>query len=282
MIPHVNHCGKQIGRVLVTDLTGQNIGRWHLVSRLNDPLGSYQAVHIETRQPARICVQSINWIRPDEFMRHIQPYLALEDEQLFSVLACDIEENWVVMHLPPYGETVLDRLRSQGAFSLHETLEILGSVAAALDAGHALGVVHGDLKPYSILVDGRLMDWGLRSTIDRCDPPVEAVIPKSFLAYWAFEQIKGDKLLPSAERYSLVAIAFEMLTGNIIYHSLDVLPLIMDYINGKAVPPVPAITQENPMLPAILDVVFERGLARDPDERFESAMAFVEAMASCI
>lgn len=266
-------------------LTGKTIGMWQLESLLtvNDRSSFFQARHIETGEIGRVCAGGS--LTPQCVERRIAPYLAFEGDGIFTVKSYELEAHNSVFQLPMYDEkeTVKDRINEQGSFSLPETLDILARVASALDVGHAAGLVHGSVRPYSILVYGTLMDWGLEYCIDEClEPLVEVTMPNSRLAYCPIEQIRGFEIKPATERFSLAAVAYEMLTGQTVYRSSNLLGFIAEYIKGNETIPAVSISQQSLHLPSLLDVVFERGLARNPDERFDSAMGFVEAMASCI
>lgn len=148
-------------------------------------------------------------------------------------------------------------------------LRILEQVADALDAAHAAGLVHRDVKPQNILVGSEdhayLADFGLTKS------SAETAITESgnfigTLDYIAPEQIRGDAATPQTDIYSFGGLLYECLTGKVPFPQNSQAAVI--YAHMMADPPKPSASR--PDLPAELDAVVERAMAKDPDERYRT------------
>lgn len=171
---------------------------------------------------------------------------------------------YIAMEFLPSG-TLAARIRE--GLTARAALRIASQIAQALDAIHSQGIVHRDLKPANILfrADGRpvIADFGLAR-----DTRINSTLTAAgqFLAtprYMSPEQCLGRAVDARSDLYSLGAVLYEMMTGNKIYehaHSADVIAL---HVHA----PVPQLTD---ML-AVHQPLLERLLAKNPDERFQSA-----------
>src|SRR3954462_11634787 len=164
-----------------------------------------------------------------------------------------------------------------GAISVGEAMTILASVASALDAAHALGIVHRDVKPANVLIDpgpqGFLGDFGLAR-----DPGGAALTaPGQVLGtidYMAPELLDGERVGPATDIYGLACLACETLTGTVPFlRDTDPAPMY-----AHIVEPPPSVCQRRPDLPRALDAVLAAGMAKDPDDRPPSAGALVVDM----
>src|SRR3954470_952871 len=168
-------------------------------------------------------------------------------------------------------------LRREAALEPERAIAIVAQVADALDAAHRRGLVHRDVKPSNVLLDhadGRehayLADFGLtRSTSDR--GPADARFTGT-VDYVAPEQIRGDAVDGRADEYGLACLLFECLTGTVPYRSASGVGALFAHLEE----PVPRVGERRVGLPADLDGVFARALAKDPADRFATCTAFVD------
>jgi len=164
-----------------------------------------------------------------------------------------------------------------------QVADIVSQVASALDAAHAIGLVHRDVKPGNILIEripGRpehayLSDFGLSKSTSAGATGLTAT--GRFMGtpdYCAPEQITGTAVDGRADQYSLACVAFSLLAGIVPFSRGDSLSRLFAHVNS----PVPVVTSIRPELPPALNGVLARGMAKNPAERYESCAAFAAAL----
>ena len=175
------------------------------------------------------------------------------------------EQPFIVMEFLE-GGSLEDRLRS-GPQPTREALRWLEQAAAALDAGHAAGVVHRDVKPGNLLLDGRgevhVADFGVASAVGLDSLTVTGTVLGT-AGYLSPEQARGERATPASDRYGLAVVAWELLTGRRPFQSDSPTAEATAHVNA----PIPSISPE-------LDPVFQRALAKDAADRYPTAAAFV-------
>jgi serine/threonine-protein kinase len=176
--------------------------------------------------------------------------------------------------------------RREGPMPVGRVAAIVWQTASALDAMHAAGLVHRDVKPENILIDvtpeGRdwvyLSDFALRREPAQADGPAWARSPMSTLACVAPELIEGGPADGRADEYALAASAFDLLTGWPPFFADDATALLQAHV---AQPP-PTLTSRRPDLPAAADEVMTRALAKEPEQRYPSCREFAAALAGAL
>jgi len=172
------------------------------------------------------------------------------------------------------GGSLEQQLRA-GKRDTADVIRWLEQAAVALDAGHAAGVVHRDVKPGNLLLDGRgdvhVADFGVASAVGLDSLTITGTVLGT-AGYLSPEQAQGQRATPASDRYALAVVAWELLTGTRPYESESATAEAAAHVNA----PVPAISGAGG--PPELDPVFERALAKDPRARYPSAMDFVVAL----
>ena len=163
---------------------------------------------------------------------------------------------------------------------LERAFRLVGQVADALDAAHERGLVHRDVKPSNILVDRRggperayLADFGLAKIVSSRSSLTQAGQLVGTLDYVAPEQVRGEGVDARADVYSLTCVLYEMVTGQVPYPSDDELAKLWAHMHE----PAPTPSAVAPGLPAELDGVIRRGMAKDPAERYPRAGDLAQA-----
>ncbi|MDB4995273.1 MAG: Serine/threonine protein kinase PrkC, regulator of stationary phase [Myxococcaceae bacterium] len=176
------------------------------------------------------------------------------------------------------GETLEDILVEHGAHGarvpLFRTLTLLRRVASGLDNAHAAGLVHRDVKPSNVVVEtatGRpvLVDFGVVLAPHLGDESQCAGTP----LYMAPEQIAGEPTTARTDQYSLACVAFELLTGT---PPFDDDRLVQIFRMHLAV--APPLASQRSKLPAAVDGVLVRGLAKNPADRYASCGELIAAL----
>src|SRR4051794_31099077 len=176
------------------------------------------------------------------------------------------------------GGTLGDRLRS-GKKIPHETaLRWLREAAGALDAAHEAGVVHRDIKPGNLLLDHHdrlaVADFGIARVAweDQLTATGQVL---GTAAYLSPEQAMGEAATPATDRYALAVVAYELLTGSRPFEAEHFAAQARAHVED----PVPPASERAPGLSRAVDAVLERGLAKDPADRWDTATDFVDALA---
>ena len=175
------------------------------------------------------------------------------------------------------GGSLGDRLRS-GAKVPHATaLRWLREAAGALDAAHDAGVVHRDIKPANLLLDDHdrlaVADFGIARLAweDQLTATGQVL---GTAAYLSPEQAMGEPAAAASDRYALAVVAYELLTGTRPFEAEHFAAQARAHVEDQP----PRATERDPSLPRGVDPVLERGMAKDPDARWESATAMVGAL----
>jgi serine/threonine protein kinase len=196
-----------------------------------------------------------------------------------------------------FGTSLATVLRDgRGRPALDQVLDITAQVAAALDAAHAIEVVHLGVKPANIFLSSfpfnsspegtghaYLADFGqerVRADIEQARRARDPESPRHWpeLDCFAPEQILGEHVDARADQYSLACIAFRMLAGFAPF----VLPDRADTARGHATGTLPSLPAYRPDLPFAIDDVFVRAMAKHADDRYQSCGAFAAALRACM
>jgi hypothetical protein len=176
----------------------------------------------------------------------------------------------------------IDEMTRQGRqFDLNTVSNYIGQVADALSYAHSLGVVHRDIKPGNLLfhADGRLLlsDFG----IVRLSAMPSLTTAGSFLGtveYASPEQVSGKVIDARSDNYSLGIILFELLTGRVPFTGPNPFAVMSRHLND----PVPSVRTLRPDLSPSIDFVVRKALAKNPQDRYQSANEMAEDFQAAI
>jgi DNA-binding beta-propeller fold protein YncE/predicted Ser/Thr protein kinase len=157
------------------------------------------------------------------------------------------------------GGDLKKRIAARGPLPPPEAIEMLAQVADALDAAHAAGIVHRDVKPHNILLEGDrayLTDFGLAKALGDSGVLSDASVVGT-AEYMSPEQWRGSRVGPAADVYSLGCVLYEAVTG--------IAPFARQAGDSE------------PEMPRGLDAVIERAVAKEPADRHPSAGALIAA-----
>ncbi|MFV8245283.1 serine/threonine-protein kinase [Mycolicibacterium peregrinum] len=173
------------------------------------------------------------------------------------------------------GATLSD-LISDGPLEPARAVAIINQIAAALDAAHAAGLIHRDIKPQNIIVTpadfAYLVDFGIAESQGDSRLTTEGSRIGT-MNYMAPERFTGQAVTSAVDSYSLACVLYEALTGHPPFAGDNLENLLAEHISAP--PPRPSVT--NPTVPSTLDDVVTRGMAKDPDDRYGSAGALGRA-----
>jgi serine/threonine-protein kinase len=174
----------------------------------------------------------------------------------------------------------LKELTRDGPLEVREAIGLTLQVARALSFAHERGLVHRDVKPQNVLLneDGqaKVTDFGIARSLD-----VQGVTQTGTVLgtsdYIAPEQARGQRVDPKTDIYSLGAVLYELLVGDVPFSGDNFVAVAMRHVNE----PVPSVLEHRPDCSPRLDFAIQRAMAKDPDDRFESMADFVAELESC-
>jgi serine/threonine protein kinase len=266
---------------------GTSVGSYRLLSWIGRGGMSvvYLAVDLRTGNEVALKLLSPelagNQVFRERFFRESRIALSIEHPNIVPVYEGGQDEGELYIAMRNIeGRHLGELIREEGRLELEQTATILGQVAGALDTAHQVGLVHRDVKPGNILLGSGdevfLSDFGLTK---------EALSASGFTAtgqmvgtvdYVAPEQIRGDPLDGRADVYSLGCVLFECLTGHVPFPRDREVATLWAHIREDA----PTVTAEREDVPAGLDHVVARAMAKEPADRYPTAIALTDEFQS--
>jgi hypothetical protein len=178
------------------------------------------------------------------------------------------------------GESLAQRIRSQGRLAPLEVISVMRDVAVALEYAHIRGVVHRDIKAENILIDratGRAMvtDFGI-ARLAAASPLTATGLVLGTVYYMSPEQVSGEPVDGRADLYSLGVAAYLALSGRFPFESETASAVLVAHVT-KTAPPLLAVA---PDVPRALSTIIDRCLAKDAAGRFQNGGELADALAA--
>jgi len=189
----------------------------------------------------------------------------------------DVGENYLVMEMLE-GETLADRV-ARGPLPLEQVVRYGAEIASALDRAHRAGIVHRDLKPGNVMVTksgAKVLDFGLAKSSEVNVDLQEATVQRPLTAegtivgtfqYMSPEQLDGQHVDHRADIFALGTVLYEMATGHRAFDGKTKTSLIAAIVAAEPKP----LRELQPLTPLAFEHVVARCLAKDPDDRWQSA-----------
>jgi serine/threonine-protein kinase len=274
-------------------LVGQVLGPYQLHERLGSgSMGRvYRAVHTELGHPRAVKVLSATMATNPIFIRRFkrEARLAGDLQHPHIIPVFDIGSAGSIHYLAMAlldGRSLEQVLQDEGPLDLDRTVTIVRQLAEALDFAHAHGVAHRDVKPGNVVVTPTtqpslrpsehvtLIDFGIARMVDG----TALTRSGTFIGtaqYMAPEVALGQPNGPDSDLYALGILTYELLTGRVPFTAGNPQTLMYAQVHQ----PVPLLRLLCPDLSAAVETVVLRQLAKQPDDRYRSAMAFATALA---
>jgi serine/threonine protein kinase len=198
---------------------------------------------------------------------------------IVPVYEADIQENQPYLVFEYIAGTTLDQvLKQRGAMAPHEAVALMMDVLDAIAVAHAAGVIHRDLKPSNVLVDAagraRVMDFGIAARVRESNSTQPVVPSGGTPGYLSPEAANGAAPGASMDVFSAGVVLAEMLIGQPLVNESDPYRAIYRVAHEQLVLPVDL----NPEVDDRLRAIVSRALARDPQQRFLTARALLDAL----
>ena len=216
------------------------------------------------------------------FLREAETAAQLNHPNIVDIYAVD-EAEGIVYFVMAYitGDNLAKRLHDHGVLSVDETRRTLRDVADALAYAHERGVIHRDIKPDNILIDGQsgrpmVTDFGIARAISEGDSRLTATgIAIGTPTYMSPEQAAGERTIDGrSDLYSLGILGYQMLTGEPPFIANSTPAILVKHISERPTP----IEQRRAEVPQDLARVIMQLLEKDPAARFPSAASVVTAL----
>lgn len=268
--------GENVGRYRITEQLGQggmatvyraydaNLDRYVAIKVLHQAFNEDPAFLTRFKREAQIVarLRHPHLVTIHEFAEHQnRPYLVMEFVE---------------------GETLKAHLKN-AEYTLNDTLNIMRPVCAALAYAHETGILHRDIKPSNILIDTRgtpyITDFGLARMVQAGESTLSQDMMLGTPQYISPEQAQGIRDLgPETDIYSLGIVLYQMIVGRVPFSADTPYAIVHDHIYK----PLPLPSSVNPNVPAEIERVLLKTLAKEPQDRYNTATALIEDLESSI
>ncbi len=278
----------------MADITADpHLGRVVAGYRIEERIGRggmglvYRAEHINLRRRAAIKIIAPELAEAagfrERFNREARIAAALQHPNIVTVYDAGEEEGLLYLAMQYIeGSDLSTVLRKQGRLRPYRALDVCRQVAAALDAAHSQGLIHRDVKPANVLIEGRtafLTDFGLTKRIEGTQTQLtKAGDVVGTIHYVAPEQIEGGHVDARTDIYSLGCLVYHCLSGELPFARDTDVAVIYAHLSEEA----PRLTSVRPELPGGLDAVIAKALEKAPERRFQTCADMMSAARAVI
>lgn len=213
------------------------------------------------------------------FLREAEAISRLSHPHILPLIEAGEEQGTLYLVMPLVREgTLLDVIRRRnGPLPLDEVLPLFSQLCSAVHYAHSQGIIHRDIKPQNVLLQQGthvlLGDFGIARSRAQQKQITKTGTLVGSAAYMAPEQVLGEADVRS-DIYSLGVVLYEMVTGRLPYEGATSFEIIVKHSSA----PIPDPRSINPALPPELAEIIQTALAKNPQERFQSAVALRQAV----
>src|SRR3954466_15028175 len=180
------------------------------------------------------------------------------------------------------GENLKSAIEARGPMPTEQAVALAHQIARALAFAHEHGLVHRDVKPQNVLLNGdgraKVTDFGIARSMDVKHGMTQTGAVLGTSDYIAPEQAQGQTISAQTDVYSLGVVLYELLTGEVPFPGENFVAVAMRHINE----PPPSARARRPDVSPRLDAALQRAMAKDPADRFPSMDAFCAELAVCL
>ena len=273
---------------MTNDLVGTRLGKYEIQAEIGR--GGMGAVYkgydqaLDRYVAVKVLAPHLVWEKEfvERFLREARAAARLKHPGIVTIYDVGQEGGWyyfVMEYLE--GQTLSEVVRQRGPLPPDEVLSILRPLAGALDYAHHRGLVHRDIKPGNVIVDPAgqvtLMDFGIARAAQETRLTATGALVGT-PEYMSPEQARGLTVDARSDQYSLAVVAYEMLSGQVPFQAESTLALMYKVVHE----PLPPIRQVRPGLPAGVEGVLAKALAKEPGDRYATVSSFVEALGQAL
>ena len=179
------------------------------------------------------------------------------------------------------GENLKEYVARKGRLDVPEALDLAIAVARGLAFAHEHGLVHRDVKPQNVLLNGdgrpKVTDFGIARSLD-VDGMTQTGTVLGTSNYIAPEQASGERVDAHTDVYALGAVLYELLTGEVPFPGESFVAVAMKHVNE----PPPNVLDRRGDVPLRVAAAVDRALEKDPDQRFPTMDAFAAELEACL
>ena len=212
------------------------------------------------------------------FEQEVRTIARLENKNILPVYDYGEQDGYTYLVMRYVGHGTLKDLTLQGPLPLPTVMDFLEQIAEALQYAHDKGVIHRDVKTSNVLIDEHqqcyLTDFGIAKLAASSAHFTASGALIGTPAYMSPEQCSGMTIDHRSDLYSLGIVLYEMLTGSVPYQAETPVAIVLMHMQS----PLPSPRQVNPNIPEPVEQVVFRALAKSPDERYQSARDFAQAL----
>lgn len=267
---------------------GKLLGKYKILKLLGcGGMGAvYQAQHTVLEKIVCIKILLPNFTYPDSkainrFLQEAKAIAKLEHANIVQIF--DVEEEkgtyYIVMEYIT-GQTLSQILEEKDAFTIRETLQIGVEIGEALKVAHHHQIIHRDIKPANIMITDKqqvkLTDFGLASYTGVRELQTTKLLGTPY--YLSPEYIRDKVLDPRMDLYSLGATLYHLLSGEPPYTGNNPIHILKKHITST-IPSIKAIRAD---VPATLDDIIKKAMAKKPGGRYANAAEMVHALNNCL
>ena len=269
-------------------LEGQTLGKYRVLEALGrgGMAQVYRGYHPQLDRHVAIKILRADLVEQEEFLerfrREAHAVSGLRHPNIVAVFDFDTQDDfyYMVMELLE-GDTLRARLNEyrvrKERMPLNEIVRVLADILNGLEYAHSEGVIHRDIKPANIMLTKKnqavLTDFGIAQIMGSTKVTATGAMMGT-VNYMAPEQGLEGRCDVRSEIYSLGIVLYEMLTGYTPFDADTPLAILMKHLND----PLPLPSQLDPSLPPSFEQIVLKALAKDPEDRFQSAAEMLAAI----
>lgn len=268
------------------DLVGNTLGRYHIRAKIGSQTGIvelYKAYDPILEREVEIKVLFPSRVKDKEVVQRfrLDAYTVsqLTHPNIISVPAQWNKEPLYIVTEATDDESLRELIKQEAPLHLLRAMSLLEQIAAGLDYAHTRSVIHQDLRPDQILIKAQsqvqIKNFKLFPDEERFQNLSKA--EKEIIAYVAPEVIQNQALTPQTDIYALGIIAYELLAGHPPFQGKK-----SEVLDAHLTQSPPSLHQSNSRIPAAVDQVIAKALAKTASERYLTASAFVHALGQAL